>query len=280
MAQMIQKTYDNSIQVPIETAQAVQKNRETTISLEALGLLVNLASYPTKWELNKTELYKRFAKHGERSVRAAWNSLMDANYIIEFKYRVGKKYEYVYYFRKFPFSEEERAEILEEAAKEYGEIWGLQNEDPKMKTSKRRGNQKTLLNKNNILNKNNKENTEAFDDDKRTDSSPIHNEDEINMIISALREETKDDLRPSSFKNVVSKVRDKYKQGKVKNFRDYLVTALINKIEELEVRRAKAKNKEELQQNKKEFMEKRRQRLANTEINPAIPFYNWLEEEK
>ena len=32
---------------------------------------------------------------------------------------------------------------------------------------------------------------------------------------------------------------DKYKQGKVNSFRDYLVTALVKKIEELELRRMK-----------------------------------------
>ena len=147
MAKMIQVPYDYTITLPIATAQAVQKNNDNPVSLKALGLLVNLLSYPSTWELHKTELYKRFEKDGEKSVKAAWNDLIDANYIIEFRYRVGKKYEYVYYFRKVPFTNEEKTEILTNAEKEYGEIWGLQNGDPKMETSKGRDNKKPLLNK-------------------------------------------------------------------------------------------------------------------------------------
>ncbi|MFE7150710.1 hypothetical protein ACFVIJ_09870, partial [Heyndrickxia sporothermodurans] len=115
MAKMIQLPYNSDIIVPTATAQAVQKNNEKPISLQALGLLVNLLSYPTTWELHKTELYKRFGKNKEESVKSAWNDLMSANYIIEFKYRVGKKWEYVYYFRKVPFSPEEKAQILDKA---------------------------------------------------------------------------------------------------------------------------------------------------------------------
>jgi hypothetical protein len=147
MAKMIQIPYDNGIIVPKATAQAVQENHENPISLEALGLLVNLLSYPSTWELHKTELYKRFANNKESSVRSAWRSLMNANYIIEFKYRLGKKWEYVYYFRKVPFTEEEKTEILAHAEKEYGEICTLDFQDLKMKTSKPRDNKKLLLNK-------------------------------------------------------------------------------------------------------------------------------------
>jgi hypothetical protein len=151
MAKMIQVPYDYTVSVPVATAQAVQKNHEISISLQALGLLVNLLSYPSTWELHKTELYKRFAKDGEKSVRSAWNDLEKANYIIEFKYRVGKKYEYVYYFRKVPFTAEEKAEILASAEKEYGEIWGLRFGESNLETPKRRDNINTLLNKKTLL---------------------------------------------------------------------------------------------------------------------------------
>ncbi|KWW22731.1 hypothetical protein AS888_00015 [Peribacillus simplex] len=243
MAQMIQVPYDYSIIVPSATAQAVQeKGNENPISLEALGLLVNLLSYPTKWELHKTELYKRFGKNKETSVKSAWNDLMNANYIIEFKYRSGRKWEFVYYFRKVPFTSEEKAEILANAEKEYGEIWGLDFQDLKMETSKPRGNQKTILNKDPIQNFNNN-NIDNIDDDKRTfptgKDSAIHNEESINSIIHNFREATKDELSDRSFKAIVRKVVDKYNQGKVTSFRDYLATALTQKIEELELRRQK-----------------------------------------
>src|SRR5699024_1280993 len=37
-----------------------------------------------------------------------------------FKYRKGKHWEYVYIYRIQPFSDEEKKEILEESAREYG----------------------------------------------------------------------------------------------------------------------------------------------------------------
>jgi hypothetical protein len=278
MAKMIQVPYEYSISLPVATAQAVQGNNENPISLEALGLLVNLLSYPSTWELHKTELYKRFAKNKETSVRNAWKDLMNANYIIEFKYRVGKKYEYVYYFRKVPFSPEEKAEILEKAVQEYGEISTLDFQDPKMQTSKTRGNQKNILNKKPILNTNNKD-IDNIDDDKRTEGSQKHDEEYINTIISNVREATKNELSERSFKTVVRKVVDKYNQGKVNNFRDYLVTALSNKVDELELRRAKdkAKVKSGLS-NQKRFEQRIRGLLEHQPIQNDVPFYNFLEE--
>ena len=279
MAKMIQVPYDYNITVPVATAQAVQANNENPVSLESLGLLVNLLSYPTTWELHKTELYKRFAHNKESSVRSAWNDLMTANYIIEFKYRIGKKWEYVYYFRKVPFSSAEKAEILDEAVKEYGGIWRLDFQDPKMKTSKSRGNQDPLLNKSSLLNNNNNNNNN--DDDKRTspleEDSTIHNEENIDLIISNFRESTRDDLTDRSYKAVVRKVMDKYNQGKIISFRDYLATALANKIEELELRRAKIQAREQLKVNIKQRIQQRKQELEEQPIRKIVPFYNWLE---
>lgn len=274
MAKMIQIPYDNQIVLPVATAQAVQNNREHPISLEALGLLVNLLSYPTTWELHKTELYKRFGKNRRTAVNSAWKDLMDANYIIEFKYRDGKKYEYVYHYRKVPFTAEEKAEILANAKKECGEIWDVDFVHPKMDTSKSTGNQKTLLKKDPLLNK---KDIRDNDDDKRTDgSAAIHNADEINLIISNLREVTKNDLSGRSFKSIVRKVVDKYDQGKVNSFRDYLATALIKKIEELELRRAQDEVKKEILESDKAA---RKQRIQNTDVTrTVVPFYNWLEE--
>lgn len=265
MAKIIQVPYQSDIIVPVETAQSVQTNREKPISLEALGLLVNLLSYPSTWELHKTELYKRFAHNKEASVRSAWNDLIDANYIIEFKYRVGKKWEYVYYFRKVPFTDEEKAEILDAAVLEYGGIWRLDFQDLKMKTSKSRGNQKPLLNQKPLSNQKLKD-----DDDKRTSS--LSEEEEL--LISNLHEELKEELKDRSFNSVIRKVVDKHKQGKVKSFRDYLVTSLVAKIEELELRREKDKANAEVIKNKANI---KRKTLNNIKVK-ELPFYDWLNE--
>lgn len=288
MAKLIQVPYKYSVDVPISIAQAPQKKllgQENTnpISLDALGLLINLFSYPDNWELHKTELYKRFAKDGEKSVRSAWNCLVAANYIIEFKYRVGKKYEYVYYLRKVPFTDEEKAGILDNAEKEYGEIWGLRFGESKLETPKGRGNQKTLLNKNTLLNNNNL-NIDNTDDDKRISpqvakDSAIHNDESFNLIISNFRGSTKNELSDRSFNAVVRKVVDKYNQGKVNSFRDYLATALANKIDELELRRAKDEVKEKLKAGSQERIQQKKQELEQQPINNTIPFYNWLLEE-
>ncbi|MGN7403687.1 hypothetical protein ACTHO0_28060 [Cytobacillus praedii] len=280
MAKMIQVPYKSDIVIPIETAQAVQENRQTSISLQALGLLVNLLSYPSTWELHKTELYKRYGKNKEESVKSAWNDLIAANYIIEFKYRSGKKWEYVYYFRKVPFSPEEKAEILDIAKNEYGEIWGLDFQVLKMETRKSRGNQKPLKKQDPLLNTN-INNKNYIDDDKRTspseEVSSSHNNEAINLIISNFREATKNDLSDRSFKAIVRKVIDKYNQGKVSSFRDYLATSLANKINELELRRTKIKAKEQLRKHSQERIQERKLYLEEQPIKTNVPFYNWLE---
>jgi hypothetical protein len=133
----------------------------------------------------------------------------------------------------------------------------------------------TNINSSNInsFNTSNNINIDYIDDDKRT-SSAVHNDESINLIISNLREATNGELTDRSFKSVVRKVVDKYNQGKVNSFRDYLVTALIRKIEELELRRIKDLGKQKIDQSKKQRTESR---LKNLEIKD-LPIYNWLED--
>lgn len=115
------------VQVPNETAKAVEAKykdgeliENNYISLQALGLITNLWSYDVeKWELHKTELYKRYLKNRKTSVTSAWNELVEANYIIEFKHRIGKAWEYVYIYRIEPFSEAEKEAVLLECVDEY-----------------------------------------------------------------------------------------------------------------------------------------------------------------
>ena len=83
------------------------------LSLQAIGLLANLTSMPDSWVLHKTELYTRYAKNGRRSVLSAWNELIENNYIIQFKKRDGKSYDYIYYHNQEGFTVEDIKKIEE-----------------------------------------------------------------------------------------------------------------------------------------------------------------------
>lgn len=81
------------------------------LSLQAIGLLANLTSYPDTWTIYKTELYNRFAKNGRRSVENAWNELVKSNYVVQLRKREGNKYSYIYYHSQTPFTDEDIQEI-------------------------------------------------------------------------------------------------------------------------------------------------------------------------
>jgi hypothetical protein len=131
--------------------------------------------------------------------------------------------------------------------------------------------QGAIINSSNSISFNKNSNNKEIannDDDKRT-SSAEYDDAQIELLISNFREATKDDLSERSFKSVVRKVVDKYNQGKVNSFRDYLVTSLIRKIDELELRRQK--------DNAKQQIPKRKPDLRQLEIK-ELPYYNWLDE--
>lgn len=123
MAIMKKRTFEREyVQVPNETAKAVEaKESENPISLQALGLIVNLWSYNVEtWDLHKTELYNRFGKNARTSVSKAWDELVENNYIVEFKYRKGNKWDYVYYYNVLPYTAEEIEQLLAESVDELG----------------------------------------------------------------------------------------------------------------------------------------------------------------
>ena len=82
------------------------------LSLEAIGLLCNLQSYPENWILRKTELRRRF-KNSEKVVDKIWDELVSKGYILQFRRREGKKYSYQYFFNTEKFSVNETQELLE-----------------------------------------------------------------------------------------------------------------------------------------------------------------------
>lgn len=117
------------------------KHGDNGLSLQAIGLLVNLQSYPEDWELNKTELYKRYSKNKKSSVMSAWNELVNHKYIIQFLKREGKANQYIYYFNTTPFTEDEirQAEELEGLKSKDSLSFRFseaQNEKLKMRSSK------------------------------------------------------------------------------------------------------------------------------------------------
>ena len=123
MAVMRKRKYEKEfVQILNETAKAVEeKNNPNPISLEALGLLTNLWSYDVEtWDLHKTELYKRYAKNKKTSVSSAWAELVKAKFIHEFKFRNGRKWEYIYFYRPEPFTQLEIEEMELEVVEEYG----------------------------------------------------------------------------------------------------------------------------------------------------------------
>lgn len=141
---------------------------------------------------------------------------------------------------------------------------------------------------NNIINNKyiyNNHNKDYIDDDKRTSGSSKHNEEYINTVINNFREQTKEYLSKRSFDAVVRKVIDKYNQGKVYSFRDYLATALVKKIEDLEFRRMKEDAKSALKESKRKRNDSESINMVTGKIRefvgefvPTVPFYNWLEE--
>lgn len=113
------------------------------ISLEAIGLLCHLQSYPETWKLYKTELYTRFKYNKRTSVQRIWKELIKNYYLLEFKKRDGKRYIYQYIYSVNPFSKEEIRNITEELLKD-GFFWDVDFEQPKMDSSKSTPNRLTI----------------------------------------------------------------------------------------------------------------------------------------
>jgi hypothetical protein len=138
MALMVKhKQEKNYVEVPNETAQAPEKKTpQKSISLQSLGLITNLWSHDVEtFEVHKTELYKRFEKNKETSVRGCWAELVEAKYILEYKIRVGKENDYIYIYNIKPFTSAEIEEYNAQVLRDYGSFSGLDFQDLKIRTS-------------------------------------------------------------------------------------------------------------------------------------------------
>jgi hypothetical protein len=315
MAKMKKRTFEREyVQIPNETAKAPEiKTPTESISLEALGLLVNLWSYDLeKWEVHKTELYKRFAYNKETSVKKCWNELIKAGYMVEYKYRVGKKYEYEYIFNILPYTEEQRAIIWQEGLEEHGEIWGLDFPDLKMKSSKCSPQNPELLNtngQNTNQSKTNKTKTKKdpiplssvknnnsdipilFDDEKepfqgvnnfafrefkQEFEEQFPNVFDIEMFQKIYEQMEQQELRIITYQEAVNQVRymnERQKKGKLK-VGDY-AAYFVGGIIKKRTSEMSAVLERKLAKAEKEYKAKKEQE-AKKEHRP-VPFYNWLE---
>lgn len=288
---------DEFLRVPNATA----KHVETDISLQALGLLANITCYSGTWELHKTELYKRYTKNGRTSVASAWKELEEARYIVEYKYRDGKKWEYVYYVRLLPFTEEEKAKILKVAKEEHGEIFGLEtkaveNQDTAkssndndfctvdsvqstLDTSKPTDN-KDLINERKI-----KENNILKNDDKetsKTEDKPCvevdHLDTAFDEVVKSVSKDKGISLHTSTINAVRKRVTLAYVNEKIHaDFFAYVETCLVNAHDNY----LKGVKERADRKRLKEFVEadkKRKQNQQQDVKRESVPFYNWLEE--
>ncbi|MCU5742900.1 hypothetical protein OCC47_16365 [Bacillus cereus] len=235
------------------------------------------------WKINMPDIIKR-SKNGRDAHYNALKELIHNKYAARVKVlEKGKFIQQIYIYGQV---KEDVAEMLEETIQEQiSEGYSVRvefgdpvPENPDVEIP----NPEIQYNINNQRKNTKKENTNIYindiaeiDDDKRSFSSPSLNEEQLNVIVNTLREATKDDLTDRSFKSVLKKVMDKYNQGKVSNFRDYLITALVNKIEDLELRRIKENAKKQLQEDKLDRSMVTRA-LSEHEYTGKVPFYDWL----
>lgn len=86
--------------------------QDTNLSLEAIGLLANIQSYPDNWKLYKTELYRRFPKNKRKSIDRIWDELVRNGYIVQFRRRVGRQYIYKYIMSSEKYFKNDIIEII------------------------------------------------------------------------------------------------------------------------------------------------------------------------
>lgn len=88
--------------------------KDSSISYGARGLLAELQTYPADKKIFKTELYTKREKNKRSSIERIWKELEEAGYLIQFRKRDGKKWDYQYIFSLEKFTEEEKESIGQE----------------------------------------------------------------------------------------------------------------------------------------------------------------------
>lgn len=287
----VEKDY---VEIPNDTARAPET---TDLSLQALGLIVNLWSYPVdKWELHKTELYKRFTKNKETSVRSAFKELVDNNFMIEVKYRKNGRNDYDYVYRSYPFTEEEKAEWIVKLTNEYGEISTLDFQDLKFKTSKSGPQNQEIINtraKKNTLKKDRlkKDNIKPIiDDDEKESFQPnkIAFQNFVYQFNKNFPEKFDNNLYNSIWEQMYFQKLDRFTYKEAINQAKYMKQRIDEGKLDLGdyaayfvggILRKRTSQKSALMQEKLEKIEKesKEKKVVETEYVRKVPFYNWLE---
>jgi hypothetical protein len=261
MAKAKRRTFEKQyLQVPNETATAPEvKTPSNSISLEALGLIVNICSYSEEWELHKTELYKRFTNNKRTSVSNAWKELTEAKYVFEYKYRDGKKWEYVYLYDITPYTSEQIEILRQEALEEYEEIWDVDFAHPKMDTSKPTANKykrtKDELKKDEKSSYVNKENHIDLENSFKDELINIADDYYGEFASGRWSKETWFKLTDKLTNEIIDN------GSKITNPRNYIYSCL-----------KKIAYSHDLKNGKVDFELKRLE-------NSKVPFYNWLDED-
>lgn len=86
-----------------------------TLSYEARGLLISIASYPENFKLYKCELYRRSEKNSRRKIDRAWEELISQGFILQFRKRKGKSFLFTYVYSLEAYNKQDILGILEEA---------------------------------------------------------------------------------------------------------------------------------------------------------------------
>lgn len=252
---------------------------DSRLSWKAKGLLGYLLTKPDGWTVRTTDLIKH-ATDGDKSVRTAVKELRKYGYLTiqRIKKENGHWAGTVWEYDDVPMFDVDAVEAVEKVEEEPQtlEPQGIEPYADFGHVVDGHVEKGTHISNTDFSNTDFSNIKDIDDDDKkRTEGSPSHNNENIDLTISNLREATKDELTDRSFNAIVRRVVDKHKQGKVNSFRDYLVTALSNKIEELDQRRLKDK---EQQKARESIKQETATRLMNVEHQkPAVEFYNWLE---
>ncbi len=161
--------------LPRELLQQCDKKRSNTenkpLSLQAIGLLCNLQSYPENWEIHKTELYNRYEKNGRRQIENAWNELVDAKYIVQFKVHNGNKLDYYYYFDVTPITNDQIKQLEEYHNSKSLERFDLKQKNPTVQSEQCNHDGISPT----VQNEQYKMNSSEVNSSKRTDNK-IHNQ--------------------------------------------------------------------------------------------------------